>query len=75
LIARQPQPRNWCNCNAIIFLRRCEKREAATRGDEREEERLLNVIGSTTYAHETGRCRTEYDPDEQTIGVTDDGLE
>jgi hypothetical protein len=68
------KPRDWCNCNAILFLCQCEKREAASIGDEREAERLSNEIASTVYAHETGRCRFEYDPDEQPIGVTDDGL-
>lgn len=58
MISRQTKPRNWCNC----------KLEASARGDEQEEMRLLNKIASVRYAHETGRCRFEYDPDEQPIG-------
>ena len=70
-VSRQPTPRNWCNCNAILFLDRCDKREAAERGDEQEEARLSNKIAGTMYAHETGRCHFEYDPDEEPIGVED----
>lgn len=61
-------PRPWCNCMVTIRRLRDEQRLAKENGDERHEARVSSEIGNIDYAHTTGRCRFEYDPEESPIG-------